>query len=60
MLDGFSSYLYLDLKNVGCHSTLNQLYEQVYNVQMPELIFGRCGLSAEATKKQFKPGSITI
>lgn len=56
--DGFSSYLYLDLKNgIGQVILTNQLYEQVYNVQMPELIFGKMQTVSEATKKQFKPGS---
>ncbi|KXT77844.1 Beta-lactamase [Streptococcus sp. DD11] len=55
--DGFSSNLYLDLENgIGQVILTNQQYEQVYNTQMPELIFGPMQTVSEATKKQSQPG----
>ena len=56
--NGFSSNLYLDLENgIGQVILTNQQYELIYNMQMPELIFGKMKTASEETKKQFSPGS---
>ncbi|ABN44767.1 FmtA-like protein, putative [Streptococcus sanguinis SK36] len=56
--NGFSSNLYLDLENgIGQVILTNQQYELIYNMQMPELIFGKMQTVSEETKKQFSPGS---
>ncbi|KXT83034.1 Beta-lactamase [Streptococcus sp. DD11] len=55
--NGFSSYLRLDLKKgVGQVIMTNQFNEQIYNYQMPELIFGKLQTASAETKKEFEPG----
>ncbi|MBP2619969.1 MULTISPECIES: serine hydrolase domain-containing protein [Streptococcus] len=54
---GFSSYLLLDLKNgIGMTIMTNQKNEQVYNYEMPELVFGPKKKTDKATFENFQPG----
>ncbi|MBP2621559.1 serine hydrolase [Streptococcus panodentis] len=55
---GFSSYILLDLKNgVGMTIMTNQGHEQVYNYEMPALVFGAKKKTDPATFEQFQAGN---
>ncbi|WP_164828521.1 serine hydrolase, partial [Streptococcus sp. DD11] len=54
---GYSSYILLDLKNgIGLTVMTNQKGEDIYNVQMPELIFGAKKKTDKAAFENFQPG----
>ena len=54
---GYSSYILLDLKNgIGLTVMTNQKGEDIYNVLMPELVFGAKKKTDKTTFENFKPG----